>query len=91
MSPLSQTMRKTFATFTMMFLGLQAAWAALPIEQWALDNGAKIYLVRSPGLPMLDVQIDVDGGSRRDPADQAVWHRPQRSCSAKAWRITDCP
>ena len=71
MSPLSQTMRKTFATFTLMFLGLQAAWAALPIEQWALDNGAKIYLVRSPGLPMLDVQIDVDGGSRRDPADQA--------------------
>ncbi len=31
MSPLSQTMRKTFATFTLMFLGLQAAWAALPI------------------------------------------------------------
>jgi zinc protease len=51
--------------------GLPAAHAALPIEQWQLDSGAQVYLVRSPGLPMLDVQIDVDGGSRRDPERQA--------------------
>lgn len=45
--------------------------AALPIEHWTQPNGARVYLVRSDSLPMLDVQIDVDGGSRRDPPAQA--------------------
>lgn len=48
-----------------------AATAALPIEHWTQSNGARVYLVRSDNLPMLDVQIDVDGGSRRDPPAQA--------------------
>ena len=47
------------------------AWAVIPIQHWALGNGAKVYLVESPGIPMLDVQIDFDAGSRRDPADKA--------------------
>ncbi len=50
---------------------LGTAWAALPIEHWVHDSGARVYLVRTPVLPMLDVQVDVDGGSRRDPAAQA--------------------
>jgi zinc protease len=44
------------------------AQAAIPIEQWAHPSGARIYLVQSPSIPMVDVQINVDGGSRRDPA-----------------------
>lgn len=40
------------------------------IEQWTLENGAKVYLVQSRSLPMLDVNIAFDGGSRRDPADK---------------------
>ncbi|MEY2685308.1 MAG: hypothetical protein RJA09_2452 [Pseudomonadota bacterium] len=47
------------------------AQAALPIERWVHDNGAQVYWVRSEALPMVDVQVDVDGGSRRDPAAQA--------------------
>ncbi len=46
------------------------AQAAIPIEHWKHPSGARIYLVSSPGIPMVDVQIDVDGGSRRDPADK---------------------
>lgn len=46
-------------------------WAGIPIEQFTLDNGAKVFLVHSPGIPMVDVQLDFDGGSRRDPATQA--------------------
>lgn len=48
-----------------------AAQAALPIERWVHANGAQVYWVRSGTLPMVDVQVDVDGGSRRDPAAQA--------------------
>lgn len=47
------------------------AAAALPIEHWTQPSGAQVYLVRTDNLPMLDIQIDVDGGSRRDPADRA--------------------
>ncbi|MBP6405820.1 MAG: insulinase family protein [Ramlibacter sp.] len=50
---------------------LPVAQAALPVEKFALPNGAQVWLVQSPGLPMVDVQIDFDAGSRRDPAEQA--------------------
>ena len=48
-----------------------SAWAGLPIQHWAHASGAQVYLIESPGIPMLDVQIQVDGGTRRDPAAQA--------------------
>lgn len=47
------------------------AQAAIPIQHWQHASGAQVYLVESRSLPMLDVQINVDGGSRRDPAAQA--------------------
>jgi zinc protease len=47
------------------------AFAAIPIQSWTQANGAKVYLVEAPGIPMVDVQIDFDAGSRRDPADKA--------------------
>jgi len=55
------------------------AWAllTLPLAQavtpqhWTTAQGTRVYLVESPALPMLDVQVDFDAGSRRDPADRA--------------------
>jgi zinc protease len=51
-------------------LALQAQ-AALPIEHWTHASGAKVYLVNSPAIPMLDVQVEFDAGGRREPAGQA--------------------
>jgi zinc protease len=51
--------------------GVNSAFAALPIENWTQASGAQVFLVQSPGIPMVDVQIDFDAGSRRDPADKA--------------------
>ena len=50
-----------------------AGWAsaALPLQRWTQASGAEVYLVESPGIPMVDVQLDFDAGSRRDPAAQA--------------------
>jgi zinc protease len=65
--------RAFFAFFTVvtgLFPG-SAAWAALPIEHWTQSSGARVYLVQSPGIPMVDVQIDFDAGARRDPVDKA--------------------
>ena len=36
-----------------------------------LPNGASVFLVESPAIAMLDVQIDFDAGGRRDPLGKA--------------------
>ncbi len=58
-------------TASMAIFGLNSAQAALPIQHWKQANGVAVYLVESPAVPMVDVQVDFDAGSRRDPADQA--------------------
>ena len=50
---------------------LNSAFAALPIENWTQPSGAQVFLVQSPAIAMVDVQIDFDAGLRRDPADKA--------------------
>ena len=50
---------------------LQMAHAGLPIQHWTQPSGARVWLVESPAIPMVDVQIDFDAGGRRDPAQQA--------------------
>ncbi|WP_028605488.1 M16 family metallopeptidase [Ottowia thiooxydans] len=50
---------------------LAPAFAAIPIQNWALPNGAQVFLVESPSIPMVDVRIDFDAGSRRDTPTQA--------------------
>jgi zinc protease len=61
----------------------QAALAALPIQHWTQASGAQVYLVESPGIPMLDVQIDFDAGDRRDPPDKAGLASMVSNMSAK--------
>ncbi len=49
---------------------VNSAWAILPIEHWQQPSGAQVWLVHSPSIPMVDVQLQFDGGSRRDPVGQ---------------------
>lgn len=53
------------------FACLAPAWAALPIQKWQQPSGAQVWLVESPSLPIVDVEIDFDAGTRRDPAGKA--------------------
>ena len=46
------------------------AQAGLPVQHWVHATGARVYLITSPGIPMVDVQIDFDAGSRRDARDK---------------------
>ncbi len=59
-----------FTWATGLFL-INSAQAGIPIEHWTQASGVQVYLVQSPAIPMVDVQIDLDGGGRRDPADKA--------------------
>lgn len=49
----------------------QNALAGIPIQQWVQPSGAKVFLVESPAIPMVDVQVNFDAGSRRDPTGQS--------------------
>lgn len=48
-----------------------AAQAALPIEHWTTAAGTRVYFVRADAIPMLDINIDLDAGSRHDPPPKA--------------------
>lgn len=58
------------ALFCILF-STQTVWAAPAIERWQDASGAQVALVRSPGIPMVDIRLDFDGGARRDPIEQA--------------------
>ncbi|RXZ33946.1 insulinase family protein [Oxalobacteraceae bacterium CAVE-383] len=47
------------------------ALAALKIQSWTLDNGARVAFVENHSIPILDVSVDFDAGARRDPAGKA--------------------
>ena len=69
MNKLIPTARALLAASLLCAAGL--AGAAIPLQHWTQASGAQVYLVESPAIPMVDVQIDFDAGGRRDPAAQA--------------------
>jgi zinc protease len=67
-----RTLLRALATAaTFVAAGMSSALAALPIQHWRQPSGAQVFLVESHGIPMVDVQMDFDGGERRDPAGKA--------------------
>lgn len=60
-----------FAAATLAATLAVPAFAALPIQKWQQPSGAQVYLIESPSLPIVDIQVDFDAGARRDPADKA--------------------
>lgn len=59
---------KRFAGFTAFFLILLStcAQAGPEIQHWIDAKGARVYFVRTKGLPLLDVRVVFDAGSARD-------------------------
>lgn len=47
------------------------AFAVLPIQEISLSNGTKAYLIQTNALPMIDIEISIDAGSRYDPKNQS--------------------
>lgn len=52
-------------------LMLHPAWAGIPIQHWTQASGVQIYLAESHSIPMVDLQMDFDAGSRRDVIGKA--------------------
>lgn len=61
-----------FSLWALCLLALAgAAHAALPIQHWQTANGARVYFVESRGLPLLDLSVEFDAGTRRDTAEKS--------------------
>ena len=58
-----------FILFISSLLG--KAYAVLPIQEIALSNGSKAYLVQATTIPMIDIEISIDAGSRYDPKEKS--------------------
>ena len=51
---------------TLLLLPLGGAVASPEIQHWKTSNGARVYFVAAPQLPMLDIRVVFDAGSARD-------------------------
>jgi zinc protease len=51
----------------MALLSPHIAMAGIPVVQWTQSSGARVFLVESPAIAMVDVKLDFDAGARRDP------------------------
>ncbi len=49
-----------------LILAASAAQAALPIQYWQMENGARVYFVENHDLPLLDVSVEFPAGSGED-------------------------
>jgi len=50
----------------------QFIFANPTIEHWETDNGANVYFVAAPDLPMVDIEVIFDAGSARDGNKQGL-------------------
>ncbi|WP_206668765.1 M16 family metallopeptidase [Lacisediminimonas profundi] len=48
-----------------------AANATLKMQTWTLPTGVRVYFVENHSIPVLDVSVEFDAGSRRDPDGKA--------------------
>lgn len=55
-----------YLTGLAVFLLPALATAALPIQHWTLDNGARVYFVHSDNLPIVDIRLTFDAAAARD-------------------------
>lgn len=46
--------------------------AGIDIQHWLTNNGARVYFVAAPDLPMVDIKLVFDAGSARDGAHPGI-------------------
>ncbi|MGB7479259.1 MAG: pitrilysin family protein [Burkholderiaceae bacterium] len=64
-------MKKLILAFAACAAFVHPAWAALAIDSWTLANGARVLFVENHSIPIVDLNVDFDAGSRRDPPGKA--------------------
>jgi len=68
-NPLGACFKTCFSIATLLWA--LSSQAALPIEHARINDSFEVYWVQSHALPMVDIQIDFDAGSRLDPPNKS--------------------
>jgi zinc protease len=63
-----RALKKLFCVGLFALGSMQSAYAILPIEKLDSYKGAKVYLVQTKTLPMVDIEISINAGDRFDPS-----------------------
>lgn len=61
----------TAITATLLLIS-QPLFAGISIQHWTTDNGARVYFVEAPELPIVDLQVTFDAGGARDNGKDGV-------------------
>lgn len=69
-----QGMRMTATVLLSWLLTMPAASAMPAIQHWVTDNGARVYFVAAPELPMVDINVTFAAGSVRDDGHAGLAH-----------------
>lgn len=62
------------AVFSVVMMGMATSGVQareLGMTQWVTPYGVKVLFLRAPEIPMVDLNVDIDGGSRWDAADKS--------------------
>lgn len=67
--------KKLFVLFCTTLLASSWSWAqprdrGADLREWTTANGVRVLFLAAPEIPMVDVSIDVDAGSRWDPENR---------------------
>lgn len=88
-------MKRIFFALTTAFafalVGAAPAQAALKIQSWTLANGAKVLFVENHSIPILDLSVEFDAGSRRDPQGKAGTAALTNAMLARGLRESSTP
>lgn len=63
---------RTKFLFLALFIVSQPSTAAVKIDQWLTQQGAKVLYVQSQDLPLVDIQVTFDAGSARDGSQYGI-------------------
>jgi zinc protease len=74
--PVTEHMKHYAISATLLLLSgwSLSAQAMPPIQHWLTDNGARVYYVPAPELPMVDVNVTFAAGSARDEDSKGLAH-----------------
>lgn len=84
-------MKRFLFVFAFALAAIAPAQAALKIQSWTLANGARVLFVENHSIPILDVSVEFDAGSRRDPEGKAGTAELTNAMLARGLRESDAP
>lgn len=84
-------MKRFLFVLALSLAAIAPAQASLRIQSWTLANGARVLFVENHSIPILDVSVEFDAGSRRDPEGKAGTADLTNAMLARGLRKSDTP